>query len=590
MRFSRARVVPVLLLALAATGVVLLQAPASSVVPTTNITSPLDGAHYTVTQQNGSEPDVTVTGTSNLTAGDFVDIRCYEVGSSWYQPGPSHVAVQADGTFSTPMSIATPYGTCQLLAVPYNWPKGSGLSGYIGPRVTTEYRRDSKTVSGPNAGKTYDYSVAYQGAHALFDLSSATHGGYWESRLNYPEGSSSNYFWDSYGAALGAFADLPRSQIRVDGRNAFGPNSAHNLASNIPGNPSLTWSVWRDGSTGITRLNEHDPLVACPKGAPYPPVLATCPKLSGVGVDLDRSYVIVDGGRQVHVIDTWRSMDGKSHLISPYYMNQVHGFDYIANAETDVALNRRWTFGGFGTYAGQALYAGPTKLANSILVRDSNTASDPSTLMPRGALTFSFPLKVDWVGYNNFVLQANSFTVGPGLSRSTRQSFVIANTEADMLSKAAAQRLRINPYRADAQIEKFRTGSLRGNNVYNTTAAGQSLTWGAHRSSTVTFLVAVQNDGTQPDSFVVKGGSAPSGFTVSYLLGRGGGTSVTTAVVHGKLELRDIAPGVRKYVRVEVTVKPGTSIGKVASWLVTATSLSDGTRKDAVKAVVKVVE
>ncbi|RNL77679.1 hypothetical protein [Nocardioides marmorisolisilvae] len=587
MTFSRARIVPVLLLALAGTGVVLLQAPASSVVPTTNITSPLDGAHYTVTQQNGSVPDVTVTGTSNLTTGDFIDIRCYEVGSSWYQGGPSHVAVQADGTFSAQMSIGTPYGTCQLLAVPYGWPKGSGLSGYIGPRVTTEYRRDFKTTSGPNVGRTYDYSVAYQGAHALFDLSSATHGGYWESRLNYPEGSSSDYFWDTYGAALGAFADLPRSQIRVDGRNAFGPNSAHNLASNIPGNPSLTWTVWRDGSTGITRIKEHDPLVACPKGAPYPPVLATCPKMTGVGVDLDRTYVIVDGGRQVHVIDIWRSVDGKSHLISPYYMNQVHGFDYVANAETDVAVNRRWTFGGFTTYAGQAVYAGPTKLANSILVRDSDTASDPNSLLPRGALTFDFPGKVDRAGYNNLVLQANSFGVSADGSRTTRQSFVIANNEADMVSKAAAQRVRINPYRADAQIEKLGSGSLKGNNVYNTTAAGQSVTLGVHRSSTATFLVAIQNDGTQPDTFVIKGGSAPAGFTVNYLLGRGGRTSITTAVVHGKQEL-SISPGVRKYLRIEVSVKAGTSLGKVASWLVTATSLSDATRKDAVKAVVEV--
>jgi len=99
----------------------------------------------------------------------------------------------------------------------------------------------------------------------------------------------------------------------------------------------------------------------------------------------------------------------------------------------------------------------------------------------------------------------------------------------------------------------------------------------------------VQNDGTRTQTFKIKGNGAPSGFAVKYLAGATGSTSITSAVVGGTHRLRNIAPGAKKYLRLVVTVKAGTSIGALRSWLVTATPVSDATRKDVVKAIVKVV-
>ena len=97
MKLSRARIVPVLLLALGAIGVVALQSPASAAgVTSSNISTPTDGTHFMVTDSHPSSTTVTVSGTSNGTTGDFLDLRCYEVGSNSYQSGPTDVAVRSE--------------------------------------------------------------------------------------------------------------------------------------------------------------------------------------------------------------------------------------------------------------------------------------------------------------------------------------------------------------------------------------------------------------------------------------------------------------------------------------------------------------
>lgn len=587
MRSLRVRVWPVAVIALGASALVALQSPAEAAVTITNITTPLDGAHYTV----GLPPHATVpvTGTSNGTGGELLEIRCYTVGSSDWQGGAATATVQGDGSFATTMSVNGPYGTCRLRAVPVGFPAGGSLTGFTGPRVTNEFRWTRAVSGGPNDGKVYEYNVAYQGEHAIFDIVSATSSGYWDSRLNYPDGSSSNYLWDSDNASLRALAGETRSRIRVDGRDAYGPYSSQDmLSTSIPGMPSLTHSVTRDGVTGITKITEKNPLVRCPVGTAYPPTEVTCPSFVTTGVRLERSYVVTDGGRQVHLTDVWRSTDGKPHTISARYHHEVHGFDYVTDADTDVALKLPW-LGGFQTFTGDATYPGPSKLANSILLRDSNTAPDGDTLLPRGALTFDFPASVHRSDYDTFTLQASTFTVPAKGSRKIRESLVIGTTDASVLAKATANETRINPYRADGQIKKSGAASFKGNNIYNTTGASQGSSANVKRTKSITFVIAVQNDGTRTQTFKIKGNSAPPGFAAKYLAGATGSTSVTSAVVAGTHRLRNIAPGAKKYLRLVVTVKAGTPIGALRSWLVTATPVSDSTRKDVVKATVKVV-
>jgi len=585
MRFTRARVVPVLLLALAGAGVVALQSPANAAVTTTNITTPINGTQFFI---DDTHPSTTlpVSGTTNGTSGDLVDIYCFSIGSSEYQFIKNNVAVQANGSFSTTMNQSDPFGSCRLRAVPDGFPDGGDLSPFSGPVVTTEWVESKKVPSGPNAGKTYNYYVEYQGGHAMNDYGSATQAGLWDSRLT-DAGSQSNYLWYR-NADLSLQAGATRSAIQVDGRNAYGPNSAYGIFPNNPGLPSLTFSSSRNGTTGDTTITEKNPLVLCPSGAPYPPTAGSCPKFVTAGVRLERTILAKDGGRQVYITDVWRSTDGKSHTISPHYFQVVHGFDYTVSADTPVALKLPW-LGGFETFSGAATYAGPSKVANTILVRDSNTAPDGTFLLPRGAITFDFPLSILRSAYDQWTMKGSTFTVPGGGYSLTRQAFVIGSTDAEVASKATANETKLNPYRADAQIKKSGAASFKGNNIYNTTGASQYVATNQKRSSTVTLVIAIQNDGARTQTFRIKGNGAPPGFSVKYLAGATGSTSITSSVIQGTYGLQYIAPGAKKYLRLVVTVKPGTSIGTLRSWLVTATPVSDATRKDVVKAIIKVV-
>jgi len=442
MKHPRNRVVPVVLLALAAAMVAAVQSPANAAVSVTAIGSPVTGTKYMIKNSAPAKP-VTITGASNGTAGDFVDIRCYEIGSWAWQSVANNVPVQVGGAFSTEVESDDVFGRCRLKAVPDNYPGGASLAAFSGPILTREEVTTHAITSGPNTGKVTDYTVAIQGARAFNGIGSATGVGLWQSRLAFADGSSSNYFW--YGnAALEIDSEANRHRIKVDGRHAFGPQLARSEFVDNVGLPKLTVSVVRDPQTGVVTIKESNPIVLCPKGATWPLTEGNCPKYVPSGVRLDRSIIIKDGGLQVHVTDVWRSTDGKAHLVSPFYYETVQGQDEtVGGASTPVGLKAPWV-GKFKTFTSQVTYPVPPSLPASVLVRASNVAANGNGLLPRGAITVDFPMKLQWRQFNTFNLLATTFKVPPGGSRTTRQSLVMGTTDAGVLAKANANEDRLS--------------------------------------------------------------------------------------------------------------------------------------------------
>jgi hypothetical protein len=104
------------------------------------------------------------------------------------------------------------------------------------------------------------------------------------------------------------------------------------------------------------------------------------------------------------------------------------------------------------------------------------------------------------------------------------------------------------------------------------------------------------------DGFAVQGPGNTSGYSVKYLAGATGSTTITSSVVNGSYVVRNVAAGKSKTLRLVETVKAGTAVGASNNWLMfamsrrdvaprcrAAMSRRDGTRKDAVNASVKVV-
>jgi hypothetical protein len=411
-------------------------APAHAAVTSSNITAPDDGSHYLITDANPAAT-VPVTGTSNGTTGDFVDIRCYERADHW-DDVQDNIAVAAGGSFSTTMSTDDPYGTCILRAVPHGLAETGDASPFTGPTVTTEYNQSYRVASGPNAGTVYDFYVLFQGASAMNDYVSATQGGLWDSRLQYANGYSSTYLW--YGnAGLPGSEPSPagRSFLKVDGRNAYGPRSARDLFENNAGLPQLTFDASRDPATGNTTIHETDPLVVCPNETPFPPDAGACPQFNSAGVQLERTMITDDGGLQVHVVDTWRSTDGATHTISPHYDQEIWGRDPQVT-DVPVGLKLPW-IGDFQTFTSDTVFPGPPPGAGSIFVRANNGAPDGSETYPLGAVSFDLaPVEVRRVANGEFTLRNENVTVPAGGTAVTSEDFVMGQSQATVEAKAAA--------------------------------------------------------------------------------------------------------------------------------------------------------
>ena len=139
----------------------------------------------------------------------------------------------------------------------------------------------------------------------------------------------------------------------------------------------------------------------------------------------------------------------------------------------------------------------------------------------------------------------------------------------------------------DETIKLSGDATALGNNVYNTTGAGQTRSVTTPRGVSKTFVVKVWNDGTSADSFVLNGTGSTSGFTVKYLKGTTGTTNITSAVLAGTYKTASLAPGNGVVIRLVVTVAATAPSGATRDWLVTATSQLDSSAQDAVDAQLK---
>jgi len=585
------------LLTAAGTTAVVLSPPASAAgIASSNITSPTTGAHYLITDLSPAT-FVTVAGTtSGGSPGDLVDIRCYTARGQW-EPSAATTGVPIDGAghFSVSMPTDQPYGNCILRAVPHDYPGNGSLTPFTGPKVTTEYNISTKIQSGPNAGMVINYEVDFASKYALNGIHSATSTGFAAARLEYADGTSSGYLWNG-AAALGNNLNGSRALLRVDGINAYGPYTAARLfpnAQDTPGVPALTYNVARNATTGLITIHETSPIVVCPAGAPYPPTAADCPQYKSAGVRLERTVVVDDGGLQVHISDVWRSTDGKPHVLSPHYVEGVTGNDSATgtDAPTSVGLKLPWLSSAYQAFSGATVHSGPSKVPATLFVRDEMAAPDGDPNHPRGALTFDVsPSSIDRKTYGRFDFWTDGLNVPAGGTRLVRRAYVMGTSQSVVNAKAAANAKRINPYRPDGSIKIAGASTYLGNNVYSTIGTHQTTTATRRRGGKVTVVIRVQNDGTSTDSFRLKGPGGSSAFGVHYYAGLTGSQDITAAVTAGTYRLSNLAPGATRVIRLVVTVRSSATIGSLRSWLVTATSAHDSTRKDAVKAGLRVAK
>ena len=293
-------------------------AGAQAAVTHSSITSPTD-PFFGFDQ--GQTQNVTISGTSNGTTGDQVQILCYSDNGS---TGPcserstTPFRVGADGTFSVTVSLRTleqgNLDTCRLRAVPApQLAPTTGLSAFTGPRTLV-----GTLTRSMNGSTLFDYFIQAPQLTATDQYLSYSDCGLDNSYLDDPTvvgQADVNGFYCNDLVDNPAASDSTRSGIEVDGQSAYGPYSANTKNSGATGLPALTLGpITQNPSNGDLTFDETDPIVICEQFR----CTAFSPERSRGQAhdhpDRRRAHGVID--------DAYSSTDGKSHTVNLLLENQ----------------------------------------------------------------------------------------------------------------------------------------------------------------------------------------------------------------------------------------------------------------------------
>jgi Glucodextranase, domain B len=387
----------VLALAVCMAGFLVGAAPAFATVTSSNVTVTSPTGTYLLDNQVTPSETITVTGTSNGTAGtDSVDINCY-YGTNNFRNLATSVSVGTGGTFSYSGSLASISGeTCVLRAVNHgdtaDHPPGSP-STFTGPTLAISSLENDTVSGGPENGDLEDYELLHPQLAGDFDLyslgdCSIVSGVRDPSTFAYTSFfDCDGWFWWENGQSEAGFMTATRSELQVDGADAFVAGNADSVSTMIPGYPSISYTDSIDPATGNLVVNETDQVVKCSPGGAFPPTPSSCTSFVPTGVQVQMRITTSQNGRGATVTHYFSSTDGHSHSLDLLEDNE---FD---NPDADGEINFPWTGSGMSPYTtvGQVVPGPSAPGPGSFFARGSASVADGSELAAVGAVTFSNP-------------------------------------------------------------------------------------------------------------------------------------------------------------------------------------------------------
>jgi hypothetical protein len=377
-------------------------APSASAAMTSSslqVVSP-PGSYLVFDEVAGAEM-ITVSGSSNASPGEKLDINCYAAKKRYLLA--SEVIAGAGGSFSFTGPFGTIAGrTCVLRAVAHNdttdYAPGSP-SAFQGPTLGLGRRSAMTVESGPNAGALLWYYIYASQLDGGFDYRSLGDCSILDSYVYDPatlapsrlDDCDATLWWQNGASGFPGVAAPTRSEIQVDGANAYLPANAGELfagSQNDPGFPSLKYRYEIEPASGNLVLEETDQVVKCaPEASAYPPTAASCSSFVPTGIEAYMAITQSANGRVAAVTQWFYSLDGAPHTVDLLEQNQ---FQHV---NEDGELDFPWLGEGFQKYgtAGQQLAAPASSVPGSLLIKGSASVLDGGEESPQGALTFSNP-------------------------------------------------------------------------------------------------------------------------------------------------------------------------------------------------------
>lgn len=331
-------------------------ASADAIEPATSqITSPA-GPTYALNNESESPPPaevIKIEGTTNI--GGTVAIRCYFGATAKDSLLLGDAVPNGSGAFSLNVEAKSLHiGPCVLRAVPAAdneaHPPGDAseeaADPFHGPRIVGSVFRVFAESKSP-----YDYEVESDTLSGYYDFESVGDCGLDYSQLFAPNSlTPSDYLFDC-NAALYQRDDPPsgsstRSELQIDGANAYGPATADYVNEKIqeelktdkeplrpvPGAPQVAVTTTLEHSTGLVTIHEVDPIVKCSPSTAFPPTAASCASFVSAGVQLERTWQTSDANQVAWMTDTWRSTDGAPHSLNALYDQELVNADETGGA------------------------------------------------------------------------------------------------------------------------------------------------------------------------------------------------------------------------------------------------------------------
>jgi Glucodextranase, domain B len=422
-------------LALAGALALMLAAPAGAAITGSQVTLPATSPSFIVyDQDNPSDLAVAGTTTGGNPAVDRVDLICTAGGEvTDFEPA---VALNPDGSFSAPAGDLNNllYQQCRLRAVP------ADLSPYAGPLVEVSYRRTFKVGVAPNADTTYNYYVWAQQPLGAFDYVSASSCGVDDGYLfdeTLARTTTTFYCNAFYDLDEGAAGDGTRSELRIDGANAYGPAATEQINSAAGGLPATIFSFSQNPANGDSLIQESSPLVKCPDPG-FPATATTCPSFLPTGVRHDRTISQDHQGRLATISDSFVSVDGQQHQLDLLWQNHQRFYRDIGDStRVEYQFPGQSAFAAHSTGDIVPLPAGP----GTIFVRMGG-AADGDKQSGQGAIVYD--RSADLAGFNDVDADSSGFflhqtaTVPAGGSAGFRFAYVQAYLSSDVTALARA--------------------------------------------------------------------------------------------------------------------------------------------------------
>ncbi len=290
-------------------------AVARAEITASSVTKPAPSPYFAIVDEDTSfSPTIPFEGTTDSTAplSDTVDLDCFTNNDLSQTEVFLGASVAPAGSFAAEANALNLAGKlCQLRAVPHGSPPAD-VTPFAGPITAVGRSRTEELEFGANIGTPYDYYVYGQqldGGNDYYSLSSCGVNGYLYDALEYTAKTFSCSDWYAGFDELNTPSST-RSEIQVDGTDAYGATAVGELANGAAGFPTFGFSYSQDPGNGDLTIEEDDQISTCP-GQAYPP--DGCPAFADSGVGDERRIEQTHGGRLVEITDRFSSTDGLPH-------------------------------------------------------------------------------------------------------------------------------------------------------------------------------------------------------------------------------------------------------------------------------------